>query len=102
LNVLKCFNKILLLLLVGHEIGSDVHIVFQNALTDPNKIPNMVTTTNCRKIFCGLKNRIFLKMNRLGQKMLGRRKKSVAFSIESLSFFPVIPALHSVLHNCAL
>lgn len=105
LNVLKCFNKILLLLLtqlVGHEIGSDVHIVFQNALTDPNKIPNMVATANCRKIFCGLKNRIFLKTNRLGQNMLGRRKKSVAFSIESLCFFPVIPALHSVLQNCAL
>jgi hypothetical protein len=56
---------------VGHEIGSDVHTVFQNALTDPNKIPNMVATANCRKIFCGLKNRIFLKMNRLGQKMWG-------------------------------
>jgi hypothetical protein len=65
----------------------------------------MVATVNCRKIFYGLKNRIFLKMTRLGQKMWGswgRTNKTVAFSIESSCFFSVIPALYSVLHNCAL
>jgi len=105
LNVLACVNKILLLLLtqlMGHEIGSNVHILFQNALNDPNKIPNMVATVNCRKIFCGLKNRIFLKMKRLGKKMWGTWGGDVAFSVERLRFFSVIPALYSVLQNCAL
>jgi hypothetical protein len=60
-------SNVLLTQLMGHEIGSNV----QSALTDRNKVPNMVATVNCRKIFCGLKNRIFLKMNRLSQKMWG-------------------------------
>jgi hypothetical protein len=67
---------------LGHEICrilTLVHTVFQNDLTDPNEILNMVVTIKCGNIFCDLNNRVFLKVNKLDQNMwgswLGRRGK---------------------------
>jgi hypothetical protein len=83
----------------------NVQVVFQNALNDPNEISNLVANVKCREIFCGLNNRMFLKVKRLDQNTLGScggRKKSVAFSIISLCLCSVIPTSYSMLQNCAL